>query len=155
MFCILRVCKECEQENEQKQWQNPKMKLFYILTRLKKTTIKDIYIMNERGVCSPSVCVSVSPRGAWTSCSLSALAAFSHRHVSFFSPLQLIQTTLAFERRRLQNNHPHASGALCRIGAAASLALNVFLFFLKKDTKANLFSCFIIYEETQNGCLPS
>lgn len=39
MYCILCVCKE-----EGKKMQNPKIKLFYILT---VKTIKDIYIMNE------------------------------------------------------------------------------------------------------------
>lgn len=45
-----------KRRNEQK-WQNPKMKLFYILTRLK--TIKDIYIMNEsRAPCGLCFCVA-------------------------------------------------------------------------------------------------
>lgn len=39
MYCILCVCKEEE------KMQNPKIKLFYILT---VKTIKDIYIMNEK-----------------------------------------------------------------------------------------------------------
>lgn len=40
MYCILCVCKE-------EKMQNPKIKLFYILT---VKTIKDIYIMNETSV---------------------------------------------------------------------------------------------------------